>query len=98
MRARFLPKCSTGGIPLLEEYTFTILDEGNLQNRLEKRWNREDIESLIHLCDGKVVEVARKEDFFSLFARQLPLSLRLKSKYPVALTTSTIGEHIFFSP
>ncbi len=87
IRARFLPRGSrhhAEGIALLEEYSFTIVDEDDrrLQRYTRGRWSVADIEMLVVLCGARlhrdVVRSERSRSTVVASLRHLHLSLRLR--------------------
>lgn len=93
IRARFLPRKDkdNGGIQLLEDYTFTVLNEESLVEGkyVRQRWTREDIEILIELCGGKLVQQERKSR--NMTTRYFPISLRLKAKSTHHTSSTMLG-------
>lgn len=86
IRARFLPRHHAQGIALLEDYSFTIVneDEGRLQRYTRGRWSVADIEVLIDLCGARlhrdvvVPSGPPRSTTMTNSQRHLHLSLRLR--------------------
>jgi hypothetical protein len=99
IRARFLQRTQLGGIHLLDDYSFTIVDEGNIQRYTKGRWARDDVESLIKLAGGKMANSDTSCDyrFGSLPSRYIRLSLRLRGKENISATIDTSGTAISVS-